>query len=129
MTKEKNAPILSRLDLTSAFEKTFFVVLNFLLSIVVIQYLNYFFFIHNDRCIVNYQVSCIGFLRRYCFRTTSATCIGEVANSAYGESELVFSNKLVFTTPGSINMTFIPNSSNLYCIDSENPSKANLLLI
>jgi hypothetical protein len=89
MTKEKNAPILSRLDLTSAFEKNLFVVLNFLLSIVVIQYLNYFFFIHNDRCIVNYQVSCIGFLRRYCFRTTSATCIGEVANSAYGESELV----------------------------------------
>src|SRR6187200_1951829 len=85
------------------------------------------------------------------FRITSATCIGDeelfsnmglnpsdtfFANSAYGELELAvflaaleFSKKLVFTTPGSISMTFIPNSSNSYCIDSENPSKANLLLI
>jgi hypothetical protein len=31
------------------------------------------------------------------------------------------------TAPGSISMILIPNGSNSYCIDSDRPSKANLV--
>jgi hypothetical protein len=38
-----------------------------------------------------------------------------------------FLQKFVPTAPGSMSITFIPNGSSSYCIDSDRPSKANLV--
>src|SRR6266542_2275854 len=54
-------------------------------------------------------------------------------NAVYGDFDTSFvdfcklSKNLVFTIPGSIKITFMPNFESSCLIDSENPSKANLL--
>jgi hypothetical protein len=52
---------------------------------------------------------------------------GELRGSDIFEAHFKFFKKFEPTPPGSMTTTLIPNGSNSYCIDSDRPSRANLV--
>ena len=52
---------------------------------------------------------------------------GELRGSVVFEAIFKFFKKFEPTPPGSITMILIPSGSSSYCIDSDRPSKANLV--
>ena len=52
---------------------------------------------------------------------------GELKGSVIFVEILKFFKKFEPTPPGFMTMILIPNDSNSYCIDSDRPSKANLV--